>query len=108
MSDGPMTFAQVHDVPANEQMYREIAAAIGDEPAKGLIVHLVFKTKDGQRHLSVWESAEDWHRFNDERVRPAVHGFLKAMGLDEMPPDPTIDEFEVIDVWMGDGVTPGR
>jgi hypothetical protein len=103
-----MTFAQVHDIPADEAIYRQISARIGEELPKGLIVHLALKTDAGQRHLSVWQSAEDWHRFNDERVRPAVHGFLTMMGLSEMPPDPPIDEFEVIDVWMGDGVTPGR
>jgi len=103
-----MTFAQVHDIPADEEMYRGIAAAIGDERPTGLIVHLAFRTEVGQRHLSVWQSKEDWHRFNDERVRPAVHGFLASAGFEEMPPDPPIDELDVLDVWMGDCVTPGR
>lgn len=96
-----MTHALVYDVPADEQMYRQVKAAIGDETPKGLVVHLVLKTDSGLRHIGVWESEQDWQRFHDERSGPAVHAVLKAAGFTEMPPDPPVQELNLIDLWLG-------
>jgi hypothetical protein len=32
----------------------------------------------GLRHIGGWESLEDWQRFHDERVEPAVHSVLST------------------------------
>jgi hypothetical protein len=43
-----------------------------DRPA-GLIVHTAGFTEDGVfRIFDVWESEEDWNRFNNERLMPII------------------------------------
>ena len=96
-----MTHAFSYEVPASEQMYREVKEAIGEEQPDGLVVHLVVRAEAGLRHIEVWDSKEDWDRFHDERVEPAVHQVLAAAGFTQMPPDPPIEELGLVDVWMG-------
>jgi hypothetical protein len=96
-----MAYALLYDVPADEPMYRKVREFIGDEQPKGLVAHVVIRGDHGLRHIGVWNSQADWQRFNDERVRPAVHAVLTAAGFAKMPPDPPIQELDLIDVWLG-------
>jgi hypothetical protein len=96
-----VSYAFFYDVPGSEQMYQQVKEAIGDEPPKGLIVHLVVHTDTGLRHINLWETREDWDRFRDERVEPAVHAVLTAAGFSELPPDPVVQELSLLDVWIG-------
>jgi hypothetical protein len=96
-----MSYALQYDVPADEQMYRQVRAAIGEEPPKGLVAHVVVEIEGGLRHIGVWSSADDWQRFHDDRVEPAVHAVLRAAGFREMPPDPPVQDLKLIDVWLG-------
>jgi hypothetical protein len=97
----PMAFALQYDVPADEQMYRQVREALGDEQPKGLVVHLVVHIEGGLRHLGVWDTEEDWQRFRDERVQPAVHSILRAAGSSQLPPEPRVEELGLVDVWLG-------
>ncbi|MFI5045010.1 MAG: hypothetical protein ACHQDC_09475 [Acidimicrobiales bacterium] len=94
-----MTYALTYEVPADEQMYQLVKDGIGPEPPEGLIVHLVVKSDGGLQHIGLWESEDDWKRFHDERVEPAVHDMLSAAGFVEMPPDPPVRELALVDVW---------
>ena len=96
-----MSYALLYDVPADEEMYRRVKAAIGEEQPVGLVAHLVVRADEGLRHIGVWESQEDWQRFHDERVGPAVHAVLRAAGFTQMPPDPPVRELGLVDVWIG-------
>ena len=96
-----MSYALFYDVPADEAMYRQVQELVGVELPEGLVVHLVVQTEGGLRHIGVWDSEEDWRRFHDERVEPAVHTVLTAVGFTEMPPDPPVQELELVDVWLG-------
>jgi hypothetical protein len=96
-----MSYAMLYDVPANEEMYRQVSKAIGDKKPEGLVVHLVLQAESGLRHIGVWDSQQDWQRFHDERLEPAVHAVLTAAGFTEMPPDPRVQEFKLVDVWIG-------
>ena len=91
----------VYDVPGTEDTYRRVKAAIGDEQPKGLVAHLVVGTDTGLRHIGVWDSREDWQRFHDERVQPAVHAVLTSAGFTQMPPDPPVQELRLVDLWIG-------
>ena len=95
-------YATSYEVPANEQLYGRVKSEIGDEPPKGLVVHLVVKSDNGLRHIGVWESQTDWERFRDERVQPAVARVLTAAGFAHLPPPPTEQELQVVDVVTGD------
>jgi hypothetical protein len=96
-----MSYAMLYDVPADEGMYRQVNAAIGDEKPEGLVVHLVLQADTGLRHIGVWDSQQDWQRFRDERLEPAVHAVLTAAGFTEMPPGPQVQEFKLVDVRIG-------
>jgi hypothetical protein len=82
-------------------MYRQLKAGLGDERPPGLVVHLVVKTDGGLRHTEVWESREDWERFRDEKVQPAVDKMLTAAGVDPLPPQPQSQDLELVDVLVG-------
>lgn len=96
-----MPYACSYEVPADEQLYRQVKAEIGDEVARGMLVHVVVKGDGGLRHLSVWETQADWERFRDERVRPAVGKVLAAAGFHRLPPPPAEQELDVVDVLTG-------
>jgi hypothetical protein len=96
-----MSYAFVQDVPADEQLYRRIRAEIGDEDPKGLVAHLALKRDGGLRYIDVWDSEEDWLRFRDGRVEPAVAKVLTEAGFTELPPHPEQHELELVDVWLG-------
>ncbi len=57
-------YAFTFEAPGDEALYQEIRAGISELQPKGLVVHLVVKTETGLRHTNVWESREDWERFN--------------------------------------------
>jgi hypothetical protein len=98
-----MPYAFIQDVPADEGMYAEIRARLGDAPPKGLISHVVVPGESGGlRYIDLWDSAEDWDRFREEQVEPVVGQVLAAHGL---PHDHSLVRFEElrpVDVWVGD------
>ena len=96
-----MPYAVQYDVPANEQFYSTVKAEIGDERPEGLVVHLVVKRDAGLRHIGVWDSRENWERFQRERVEPAIGKVFAAAGFAQRPPQPEEHEMDVIDVWRG-------
>src|SRR5438105_4349942 len=98
-----MTYACSYEVPAPIEMYREVRRLIGDEPAEGMIAHIVVKAESGLRHIEVWDSEDQWTRFHEERVEPAVHQVLRAAGWTGMPPDPPTHQLDLVDVWLGAG-----
>lgn len=96
-----MSYACSYEVPATIDMYREVRRLIGDEPAAGMLAHLVVRSDSGLQHLEVWESESACRRFRQDRVAPAVHTVLKAAGFTDMPPDPVRTELELVDVELG-------
>jgi hypothetical protein len=98
---GGIVYAFSYDVPGDPGIYQRVKAAIGDEPAKGLIVQMVVKRDQGLRHVGVWESKELFDRFQQERVGPAVAETLTSIGVTEPPRRPEIEELALVDVITG-------
>ena len=96
-----MPYSCYYDVPGDERMYAQVKAEIGEEQPKGLVLHMVIKREDGLRHFEVWESRQEWERFQQERVAPAVAKMLAAVGVTEPPPRPEAQEMELIDIRTG-------
>ena len=96
-----MTYAFFYDVPGTEELYQRVKAEIGDDPPKGQLAHLVVKVEGGLRHFNVWDCEEDWARYRDERVGPAVAKVLAAAGITERPPEPVEQQVDVVDIWTG-------
>jgi hypothetical protein len=85
-----MAIGVLFDIPGGTQeQYEEInQKAFGDpkgptEPLPGLIIHTAGATSGGWRIFDVWESREQFDRFNDEYIMPAVQG----MDLPQIPPE---------------------
>lgn len=103
-ADQTVTYAFIQDVPADEAMYVQIRAQLGDEPPKGLIAHVVVKRAGGLRYVDVWDTQADWERFRDERVEPVVDEILAGLGIPHDHSLVTTEEIEVVDTWLGAGV----
>jgi hypothetical protein len=94
-------YAFQYDVPADEQFYRRVMAEIGDETPTGLTAHVVVKRDGGLRHIEVWHSKEDWERFRAERAEPALAKVFAAAGFTERPPQPPLQEMDLVDARVG-------
>ena len=91
-----MTYAYVQDVPIDTELYGRIAAALGDEPMEGLLMHLcVRRPEGGLRYIDVWETEEQCARAFDERIHPAVDA---AFGGQRPPGEPTVTRLDVVEV----------
>jgi hypothetical protein len=93
-----MTYAFSYEVPASIEMYREVKRLVGDEPVSGMLAHLVTRSESGLRHVEVWESEAACHQFRRVRLAPAVRSVLTAAGFTEMPPEPVLEELDLVDI----------
>ena len=94
-----MPYAFIHEVPADEEMYRKICALLPEGRPDGLIVHVATPREGGLRYYDVWESKAAWDAFHLGHVDPAVTEVLAGYGLE---PDDSLSRFEeldVIDLW---------
>ena len=92
-----MPHAFYYDVPGNERIYERVKTEIGDSRPDGLLLHMVVKQGSGLRHINVWESKQEFQRFQQERVQPAVAKVLKEMSVSEQPVPPELQDLELVD-----------
>jgi hypothetical protein len=97
-----MAYGFVQDVPANEEMYGEIRARLGEQRPDGLVAHVALRREQGLRYVDVWDSREQWERFREDRLEPAVDAVLASYGLPHDHSLVTITEFDVVDAWLGE------
>ena len=94
-----MTYACSYEVPGDENIYAKVKAEIGEDRPSGMVVQLVSKLEaGGLRHIQVWESKEQFDRFQQEHVGPAVARVLAGMGITEAVPPPTVMDLDLVDV----------
>ena len=88
-----MTYGFVMDVPAPieayEAMHAEIVSRI-TEPIEGLLFHVSRPTGRGFQILEVWDSKEQFQRYDAEIVQPVV----AEMSRGQTPPEPATEEFD--------------
>jgi hypothetical protein len=95
-----VTYSYTQDVPIDATFYKRVTDGLGDEPPKGMILHLaVERPEGGLRYLDIWESEEDCNRFAEERLHPVVHPLLSEIFGDNLPPEPTRTPITVIHHW---------
>jgi heme-degrading monooxygenase HmoA len=88
-----MVVLMMMDVPVSREDAEALSAAVGPDPADGLIAHAMTKTPDGVRVVDIWESQEDFHKFNEERLMPATQQVMTERGISlDPPPQPTFEE----------------
>lgn len=89
-----MQYAFVMDVPAPVEFYDAVHAEVvrrsGGE-VSGLLLHVGRATATGFQVIEVWESRDQWQRYNDELVEPVV----TELSGGQLPPQPPVEEFDV-------------
>ena len=100
-----MTYAFIQDVPANEEIYRQIKQRLGTEAPAGLICHLAIPHEGGLRYVDIWETREQWERYRVDVVEPAVDVVLGGLGIPHDHSMVRFEEFEPVDVWLGSVVS---
>ena len=91
-----MTYAFVHDVPINRELYGRVKSEIGNAVPSGLLVHLALETEGGLRYVDVWKSEGEWDRFHDDVVHPALE---RALGFSP-PPGDGPQPVELVEAWI--------
>jgi heme-degrading monooxygenase HmoA len=96
-----MTWVQIQkSTEAKWDDYEAVAKALGDEAPAGMLYHAAGEVEGGRwQSVSIWESEDDFDRFREERLMPAVEGALSA-DLAQGGPPPT-ESFEAKHVWKG-------
>lgn len=67
-----MAYVSVAEFDVDIDTHRKIIEAVGDDPIRGLIVHVAGPCEAGVRSVDVWESKELSDRFFAERLMPAM------------------------------------
>jgi len=83
------------------EMLDEVSVEMGVEkdPPAGVVVHVHFMQNGRARIVDVWDSAEAFEKFNQERLRPAVQRVLERHGMtveDAPQPETSIVEVHAI------------
>lgn len=66
------TWAFVSDVPISREQYDRLDKELGSDKPEGLIVHAAGESGSGVRIIDVWESKQQFERFQSERLGPAM------------------------------------
>ena len=89
-----MAIVMIMDFPATAAQYDQVNAAMGavDDPPAGLILHAASEREGGMRVVDVWESQEDFDRFREERLNPAVSEVMGPQAAEAPVPGPEVSE----------------
>jgi hypothetical protein len=98
-----MTYAFSQDLPIDAAFYQRVTDGLGKEVPAGLVFHLaVERPEGGLRYIDVWEYEDDLDRFTEDRLHPVVHGLLREIFGDDLPPEPERTPLSVVHLWRND------
>jgi hypothetical protein len=84
----------------DRKLVEELSASmdVHRNPPDGLIVHTSIETGSGIDIIDVWESAEAFHRFEQDRLGPAIGRLMQEKGLPTLPGAESVtrEAFEVV------------
>jgi hypothetical protein len=81
---------------ATPDQYDEVNEKIGEDPPDGLIVHSAVDKGGTMKIVDIWESAEKFGAFGQEKLGPAV---AEVLGGDGPGPNPEIEELHNLEVY---------
>jgi heme-degrading monooxygenase HmoA len=85
-----MAWGFISELPITSDEYDKLNAEIGEDPP-GLILHTASRTDSGMRIIDVWQSEDDYRRFEEGQLMPAA----RRLGWPEPEGPPPTQEFEV-------------
>jgi hypothetical protein len=65
-------WAFVSELPISREQYDKLDEEIGSDKPEGLIVHAAGESGSGIRIMDVWESKQQFERFQSDRLAPAM------------------------------------
>jgi hypothetical protein len=89
-----MTYGFVMDVPAPIEFYDALHAEVARRApggVEGILLHVGRATRTGFQLVEVWDSKEQFDRFNAAIFGPAL---TEVSGGRPLPAEPTLEEFE--------------
>jgi hypothetical protein len=96
-----MTYAWTQDLPISLDIYHEIIADLGDQPADGFILHVAQVLDDGHlRYLDIWESEAACKSFTEERLHPVVGRALARHQIRLEGGEPPQHPVQIAHVWV--------
>ncbi len=85
-------YAYCQEMPGvTKEMATRVEAEVGEAPVAGLVAHVSARTASGWRIIDVWESEDDYRRFETERLQPAL--LVATNG--HTPPERPFDFFPI-------------
>lgn len=85
-----MAWGFISELAISPAEYDALNAEIGDDPP-GLILHTASRSDGGMRIIDIWESEQDYRRFEQEQIMPA----MARLGGAAPTEAPQAQEFEV-------------
>jgi hypothetical protein len=96
-----MRYAWTQDLPITVDIYREIVADLGDEPAEGLVLHVAQVMPDGHvRYLDIWESEAACDRLTEQRLHPVVGRALARHQIRVEGGEPPRQPVHIAHLWV--------
>jgi hypothetical protein len=85
MKRGTM-YAYCLEMPGvTEETAKKVDQEVGDAPIAGLVAHVSGPTATGWRIIDVWESEEDYHCFETDRLNPAREIATRGLAAPRRP-----------------------
>ena len=95
-----MSYVFTQDVPITAEMYAQLRVELGDAAPVGLVAHLATANEGGGLHyVDIWQTREDFERFRDARLHPALGRFFARVGFTPPGGEPPMRELDVVDLW---------
>ena len=85
-----MAWSFISELSITPAEYDQLNAEMPDDPS-GLILHTASRTDGGMRIIDVWQSEDDYRRFEREQLMPA----MGRLGWPAPETPPPTQEFEV-------------
>jgi hypothetical protein len=97
-----MSYAYIRKAPFDLETHRVVREQVGSEAPAGLLVHLVFRRGEQLEFIDVWDSEQDWERFQSERLGPAVQAAQRDQAVAPAAATASFStQIEVVDLLVG-------
>jgi hypothetical protein len=96
-----MSYAYIRKAPFDLETHRVVREQVGPEVPEGLLVHLVFRRGEELEFIDVWDSEQDWERFQSDRLGRAVQAAQGERGTAAAPTASSSTEIDVVDLLVG-------
>ena len=96
-----MSYAYIRKAPFDLETHRAVRQQVGPEAPAGLLVHMVFLRGGELEFIDVWESEQDWERFESKSLGPVIQAMQTQSRAEAAPTGSSSTQIEVVDLLVG-------